>query len=80
MNDPYDQEICDFHIATLRAQIEEIECELLVLEAFKVSNFVRMRELATRQSELSEKVCQHRMRIYNAKQADAMIGARHPTI
>jgi chromosome segregation ATPase len=80
LNDPYDQEICDFHIQTLRSQISVIECELQVLDAYKVGNFERVRELADRQSDLNDKVSLHRARIYNAKQADALIGKSHPTV
>jgi hypothetical protein len=76
LNDPYDEEICDFHVECLRAQIEVTNCELAVTSALKKKEPHLFRDLSVKYSGLLDAVCSQRGRIYNVEQADRLIGKR----
>ena len=73
-NNPYDTEICGFHIESLQAQIDLINCELKAQDSVKNKDLVLLREHASKHTVLSEEVSKQRIRIYSAEQVDLLVG------
>jgi hypothetical protein len=72
-NDPYDTEYCDFKIDYFKAQKSALKREIQAKNATSIEDLARV--AAEHSADLDE-VTANCARIYNAEQADRLIGKR----